>query len=753
MRVVSFVLFPLVGLVISSSWAAEPIRTPYARQEPLEIRRVVLPETAIRQCELVELTVDLRATYDNPFDSADIALDAQITHAGGKSQTVPGFFVVPFRAEANTEREELHADGEAAWRIRWTPTQPGDYTVVVSVRDRTGQRRSEPLELSAAASEDPGFVRISPRDRRYFEFDNGRAFYPIGLNLCWPSTERKTRDYDAWIPAFARAGCTAIRLWLAPSWNPLALERSGRPAKGAGLGQFDQQAAWRLDHVLELAQREGLYVKLCLDSYNELREKDAYPHWEETPQNAIHGGPLARPAEFWTNATMDRFYREKLRYLVARYGAFTHVLAWEFWNEADITTDYQTEPARAWHQRMAGYLRSIDPYEHLITTSFSRSEGDPAIDALPELDYVQTHRYGGTDPVRSLAGYQAEKEKYGKPHYVGEFGADGGGDRFSDDPQGVQIHDPLWLTVASGGSGAAQAWWWELIHDRRMHDFYRHLARFTADIDWPGEQMRRIQPRLEWPAPPAVLPRKDWMAETADPWHCAAEILRPRTIRVDGNGVHGELPVAGIQHSATGHPKEHNPLRLETDLPWPTRFEVSVSTVSGWGGAKLELRLDGQIALAREFADTNVSGEHQDLRQYAGVYGVDIPAGKHVVELANRGADWFHCGYRLREGLECHTPPLLAWATAGQTTTLAWVRLEERTWQRLCEEREPVAPCPTSLLILPELVPGSWKAEIWDTWTGQVLEEQTLRVDAAGEGRVTLPPVTTDLAVRLRRAP
>jgi len=297
----------IVLLALVSPVAAEPtpIRTPYAQQKPLEIRRVVLPTTTASQYACLEMAVELGATYDNPFDSSDIAVDAQVTLPGGQTRSVPGFFFRPFDRKLEKGREQLTPAGEPGWRIRFTPLVAGEYSAVVLVRDRTGRRQSEPVRFTAAASDDPGFVRLSPRDRRYFEFDNHRAFFPIGLNICWPGP-RGTFDYDAWFPAFAQAGCNATRLWLAPGWNAFALERTGKRQEGLGMGQFDLSHAWRLDYVLELAQRQGLYVKLCIDSYNILREKDGYPFWDQTPHNAANGGPLARPTDFWTNPEMAR---------------------------------------------------------------------------------------------------------------------------------------------------------------------------------------------------------------------------------------------------------------------------------------------------------------------------------------------------------------------------------------------------------------------------------------------------------------
>jgi hypothetical protein len=407
---------------------------------------------------------------------------------------------------------------------------------------------------------------------------------------------------------------------------------------------------------------------------------------------------------------------------------------------------------------MARYLRSIDPDRHLITTSFAHPEGDRAIDALPEIDYVQTHLYGGQDPAVRLVKHQHDKEPLGKPHYVGEVGADCTGGRFSDDPEGLQIHDPLWITMASGGSGAAQPWFWESIHSYGLHGLYGAITKFTSGIDWPSEHMRRIEPRLSWIQPPDPLPRKDFHFETVPSSFTASEFNQPRTVQVDRSGVHGQLPLTEIQHGMRAHPKEHNPVRLETDLPWPTQFEVEVRAVSGWSGAALVFRLDGQEALKKDFPNTNAADDHHDLMQYAGNYRVDIPAGKHVVELENTGPDWFYCRYRLRNGVECHEPALLGWAMAGKNTVVAWVRLEARSWRRVCAEKDPPSPCPPSRLTLPQIGQGSgkaerWKAEIWDTWSGKILQELNVETDANGDVQIPLPEITRDVAVRLKRVP
>lgn len=46
---------------------------------------------------------------------------------------------------------------------------------------------------------------------------------------------------------------------------------------------------------------------------------------------------------------------------------------------------------------MSSYLRSVDVYNHPVSTSFSSSDGDQAVQALSALNFTMTHNYGSSD--------------------------------------------------------------------------------------------------------------------------------------------------------------------------------------------------------------------------------------------------------------------------------------------------------------------------------------------------------------------
>ncbi|MCX7872274.1 MAG: DUF5060 domain-containing protein [Verrucomicrobiae bacterium] len=739
-----FVLYGWSGFIFAGA------ATPFKTEQKLGINSVVVLASNVVIYERVEFVVNLTATYANPFDPNDISVDAEVNLPNNEKVKVPGFYYQDFTRELENGREKLTAKSAGEWRVRFAPWFVGEYTAVIHARDRNGSVKSEPIYFKATESKKDGLIRISKRDRRFFEFESGKSFYPLGANTCWAGS-KGTFDYDEWFKKFAENGCNFGRLWLSPHWTTFALERPGKPEEGKGLGMLDLANAWRLDYVLQLAEKNGIFLKLCIDSYNILRKKDAYPEWERTPHNIKNGGILSEPAEFWTNPGMEQIYKNKLRYLVARYGAYQNLFAWEFWNEVDITTDFNRDVARDWHQKMAKFLKEIDPYKHLVTTSFANSQGEPVIDLLAELDYVQTHHYGSPDLVLTIDKYHKLKSAYGKPHYVGEIGADAGGPRSKDDPEGYQVHDPLWISIALACAGSAQSWWWDnLIHPNNLYHIYKPAAEFIKGIDFPSENFKSVNCNVYWQKTPIPLHRYDLVLEGGPVSWGDSEYNKPRTVVINRNGIVSGAPVSGILHGIGNHPTKHNPVTFETSFPWETILEIEVGGVSGYGGATLEVILNNKRVLEHDFADTDNSTE--TITKYAGTYKVIIPAGKNKILVQNRGKDWVMVGYKFKNAVEKNPPPLLVRGMSGNKTTILWLRCEEDSWQRICAKKQAPQSVEPTYLIIEQFQPGNYQVEFWDTWGKQDAGKTTIEVKQNRECKILLPEIKHDLAVKIIRA-
>lgn len=744
-------------LLILSMRAVFPVETTQPQisdDRPLSISEVNLASSAVPKWGLQEITLNLSATYSNAFDPDQIAVDARFKSPSGRIVSVPGFFFQDYSRNLRGSGEVLTRKSLPEWKVRFAPTEVGHYTVSVSARDATGATaRSKTLEFDCTASSDHGYVRVAHADSRYFSFDDGRSFFPIGANVCWAGS-RGTFDFDTWLPHYGDAGCNYFRLWLGPGWTNLALERIGSPADRYGAGKIDLASAWRLDYVLSLASRHGEYAMLCIDSYNDLRinEEGNYPYWNESTLNVRNGGPIATPAEFWTNAEMQRLYRNKLRYLVARYGWNTHVMSWEFWNEIDGISQsaYRTVEVREWHRKMGAYVRSIDPWAHLRTTSFGSSDGNPSIDSLPEMDYVQTHCYGATDTAAALSSYQIAKEAYGKPHYVGEFGTSAGASDSQLDPEGVALHNGIWSTTCSGLAGAAMLWWWDdFIEPKKMYPQFAALSEFVKGIDFQHEDFHRIaNARFSKANSADPDTYRDIEIDSPPSWE-VSPLNQPTLISFPGDS---EKPMhaAGILHGLINHKRLHNPLTLAFDLPHPSTVHVVVTAVSGYGGAHLIGRIDGQTVLDQDMPDTNSDGKHETMHSYDKDYQIRVPSGKHRLVLENTGTDWLTVRYLIEKAQRLSNPDLRLYGLRGKSCSILWIQNTQHTWARLRTLGRKPTPQSESVLTISNWPKGRYKAHFYDTSTGNETGTRTLPVGEKGL-TLQLPKISSDIAVRISR--
>ncbi|MCX6620971.1 MAG: hypothetical protein NTY38_07800, partial [Acidobacteria bacterium] len=199
------------------------------------------------------------------------------------------------------------------------------------------------------------------------------------------------------------------------------------------------------------------------------------------------------------NAKARELVKRRLRYSVARWGWTANLVAWELWNEIDNMDHFNPAASAAWHREMGAYLKQIDPWQHLVTTSWR----DRATFAVPEIDIVQGHSYFG--PAFDAAEYAVEDSEhlmkgFGKPFFFGEQGIEG---PVSVDPEGKHFHDCLWATAMSGAAGTGMYWWWHnYIEVYNLYGQYSAVARFMANEDltvFDGRVVKLSRPNVPVP--------------------------------------------------------------------------------------------------------------------------------------------------------------------------------------------------------------------------------------------------------------
>ena len=245
---------------------------PLSMDKPLRISEVRAEPAEARIFERVTLEIGLDASYTNPFRSREIRVDVEAASEEGNAFTAPAFLYQPFErrlSEAGEGTNEiLTPAGAPRWQARLSFPEPGDYTLRVTAHDASGTVSSHAVEITVSSADVPGMARRHPEEHRYFVTDRGKSLYLIGANVCWAGA-RGTYDYDDWLPKYAEANCNFFRVWLSPSWTTFAMNTVSSGYDGIALGN-----AWRLDYVLEQAERFGQRIMVCIDSFNILRTKE-----------------------------------------------------------------------------------------------------------------------------------------------------------------------------------------------------------------------------------------------------------------------------------------------------------------------------------------------------------------------------------------------------------------------------------------------------------------------------------------------
>jgi hypothetical protein len=444
----------------------------------LELR---LPAGKAEVYARVEVAVDGVPEAANPFDAEFVALDVEVTAPGGGRTRVPGFYHRDFTRQLDGDREVLTPRGEGSWRVRWLPVEPGRHTLAATAALAGQPAARGEATVEVAASSRHGLVRIATPQAgpaRYFRLDDGTPLFLNGLCACWHGN-RGTYDYDDWLGAYGKAGMNYIRLWMWHQAFGIEWDRQDRL-------RYRLDNAWRLDRVLDEAERQGIYIMLCLDYHGIFEVKPDYwggnNFWPRHPYNAANGGPCATQNDFFTHAEARRLYQKRLRYLVARWSACPNLLAWEFFNEIDNEYAYlKHADVMAWHRDMGRHLRAIDPCRHLISSSFTGGSERPDLFALPEMDFAQYHSYNEKHPARMTAEKTARFiEKYGKPFFVSEYGTDWRGWKPDTDPHFRALHQAIWSGAFTGAAGTGMTWWWENIQTGGLYPHWSALASFLA---------------------------------------------------------------------------------------------------------------------------------------------------------------------------------------------------------------------------------------------------------------------------------
>ena len=243
---------------------------------------------------------------------------------------------------------------------------------------------------------DKRFIRVSARDSRYLEYDDGSTYIPMGINLCFPRFARGEDEVMAYfrrnLTLLAEHGGNFVRIWLGSPFFELETRREG---------VYETEQLEHMAAVTELAGELGLRIKFTLEHFRRLepgRQAEIFPGAASFVKEVYHrnrGGSFENTAEFMSTDAGHRLFLAKLDVLAKRFAQSPAVMGWELWNEVNCCGE--PELWMKWTEAMLPELKRRFP-RHLTMQSLGsfdspRSEpGYRCLGALHHNDSDQEHR-------------------------------------------------------------------------------------------------------------------------------------------------------------------------------------------------------------------------------------------------------------------------------------------------------------------------------------------------------------------------
>jgi hypothetical protein len=423
-----------------------------------DVTAVELDRSEVPRYESIEMTVALEADYANPYDLREVSLDGLFIGPDGTAMAVPGFW-----------------DGEESWRVRFTPSQEGEWTYRLIIQDARGASPPAEGRFNVTPSDLHGWLQVGrwvnpDFSGHYLVYHDGTPFYGAGhcdaLNILVDGfdAEEGVRLFDK----MKESGENYVVWWPLYTNSPVTSSYDKYSVSNLNL----------IDLVVADAQKGGVVLVFTIWDHPQLRDEN---HEWDTGNWARNGfSKLGTLDSFFTTAEAWAWQENFYRYIIARWGYSPAIGLWQTVSEINGTNAYdQTDP---WHSRVNAYFVGNDPYRHPTTASMS-GDADWA-EGHRTMDVPQMHVYAlENDAVKAaeiIAGWTALMwDRAEKPNWIGEFGV--GGDTYYPE----LFHNAIWAALASGAAMTPAEWnssgFWGRMTPEMNADIGR-LAGFVAEL-------------------------------------------------------------------------------------------------------------------------------------------------------------------------------------------------------------------------------------------------------------------------------
>jgi len=669
-----------------------------------------------------------------------------IQKPNGLIDSICGFYFQNYELQYKSEIEKLNKVGEPIWKIKYTPTEIGAFSFVFYIVVKGKKYKSEKYTFQVTDSNNNGFIRKANNN---LVFDSNKPYFATGISIAWVDKYNIIKEYEYYFKKLKKSNCNYSRIWLV-EWNiPIEWTNNGLALGDVnGLGWYSQENSWKLDKIIELAKENGIYLLITLGNYSDFMiEKGLWNEdkWNSNPYNIENGGVCNLPEDFWSNEKAIDYYKNKLDYIISRWGYSQNILAFELWNELSTPIE--------WTNKICDYIKLIDPNNHLITTSISYIENpkNKLIDSLrwsiPNIDFTQSHIYGNGDIINlpkhiGLRNIQMI-DKYKKPHLIAEFGIDylSSDEKYDTNGAGVQLHNVLWTSLMTNSFGVGMSHWTEYIDEHNLYDKFHPLLVFIKDINWVDNNFKKLDfiVNTNKNTKLILIPNGGW-------GHVANYPLK---IYNDGNA--SDLINRYVHGTSKSNESYYFIPELLVNYPENGNFKIDINKVSQ--NVKIKVLIDNEIVLEKQYKElteeenrntpnNNLIGNNSNYEY--GFIEIPVSVGEHIIRIENSGKDWLE----IKEiELGNYTPEIEVYGLKGNKLTIGWIRNINNNWYNKMKSRL-INPIENVQLKINGFSEGKYIIQLWDTNSGMINQE-LIQYSQAGDLNISIPFLDGDVAFKV----
>jgi len=450
-------------------------------------------------------------SFVNPFDpnQLDVQLDFwQEKDGRTKHYKRFGFY---YDAFSTSNGKVIESKTSNNIRVRFTPVEVGGWKCKAMVVAKGDTLSSSTFDFKCVGSKQSRkqFLKVS-ENQKYFEVGDS-ALFPVGQNIPWPGdiwyNDTKTLSHKSYenylrlVSHFKESGGNYYRMLITPWTYDIEFEN---------LGNYSHRMsnAWELDRLIEFSEEQQLKIHFNMLLHGVLENPSVYTltNWDWPAYDSpVYGDKscvtkkdkgfcygrelnLERPIEFFTDEDAKRFYKNKLRYIIARWGYSTSIGVFELLSEINnlgqqanlrntgsgcpnigtVAIPYQDnfrsvpQIVLLWQNEMAKYIKKeLGHEQHLIAVSYT---GKPDIKNgdlsyySPYVDIATYNAYSYDKNQNKLPRLSSEMNGYRKNKLLISNSIL----KKEDSRRSVKLDKPFMLSeIGSGMSACAQSTVWK----------------------------------------------------------------------------------------------------------------------------------------------------------------------------------------------------------------------------------------------------------------------------------------------------